>query len=153
MIVECPHCHTRVEPTVDEECPSCRKNVLDNSDADLSKTSMSIAHSTKLPQVCHSCAIPTDRYVVVKQSFGATEMSAVRRVLSMLVAVVFGLFNLDNDSQRERRRRDNVRVRVPQCQTCSSNGPPQPMSVNSETYHLTLLVDRRFKQFVESESA
>ena len=151
MIIECPHCHTRVAPTGDQECPSCRKNVLDRSEVDPSKTSMTIAHATALPQFCHSCAMPTERFVTVAQSFGEAGSSAVTRLLSMVVATVLGLFLAEDESQRKRRIRDNVRVRVPQCQTCASAGRPEPLSVNSETYQMSLLVDRRFKQIVEND--
>ncbi len=42
-IVECPHCHTRVLPKVDNICPACRRNILDTQDVDPDMVSFNCA--------------------------------------------------------------------------------------------------------------
>ncbi len=55
MIVECPHCHTRVLPKADNICPACRENILDTHDVDPNMVSLSVRESQDLPPYCYRC--------------------------------------------------------------------------------------------------
>ena len=41
---------------------------------------------------------------------------------------------------------DVVVVRMPQCKSCASDGPPMPIRVNSEELRMTFVVHKEFKE-------
>lgn len=157
MIVECPHCYTRVWPTPEGECPACRKSLHDTTDTDPAKTSVSIAHRSLLPPYCCDCGRPTDRYVKIVRRVSrgvdvADSPAGLLSVLGLLVswwflpfAVLCGLRD---------RTGDVVIVEIPQCEVCGDNGKPAPIRVNSEELRMTFVVHKDFsKQIVEQSSS
>jgi hypothetical protein len=65
MLIDCPHCYTRVVPKVDGTCPACQKDTNDLAGADLSRTSIRVGQGDVLPSVCCDCGYQTQRRVRV----------------------------------------------------------------------------------------
>ena len=157
MIVECPHCYTRVWPTPQGECPACRKSIHDATDADRAKTSVSIGHRSLLPPYCCDCGRPTDRYVriVRRVSCKADVADSPAGLLSVLALLVSWWFlPLAVMSGLRDRTGDVVIVEIPQCEVCGESGRPAPIRVNSEELRMTFVVHKDFsKQIAEQSSS
>ncbi len=148
-IVECPNCYTHVIPTSAGECPACRKDMTSAAGTESDKTSFSINHAAKLSPYCCGCGCHADRYVKVARHISRErdERDSSNDVLTVLILTVgwivlplvwmFGL---------RHRIGDVIVVRMPQCNVCASNGPPIPISVNSEELRMTFVVHKQFKE-------
>lgn len=65
LIIECPHCHTRVIPQSNNVCPNCHEDVTDISGVDRDHAPFTVSETEEFPSYCHSCNQYTDRYVRV----------------------------------------------------------------------------------------
>lgn len=155
MIIECPHCYTRVMPGPEGECPACRKNTRDTAGTDPAKTAMSIPNQASLPPVCCECGRPTDRYVKVTRSVrvqGAAEGSG--GTLASIGLWLLGGFTIFASSGHSRGTSgDVIVIHMPQCPLCGAEGPPSPKSVNAEELRMTFVVHKVFKEKAVKSSA
>lgn len=152
MIINCPHCFTRIVPTQEGECPSCRK-IISEADVDPDRTSVSVEHLAVLPPNCFACGRHTDRYYKVVEKFsrqadgdgeGTTlvllAISLLTNCAALPLALLFGL---------RQRTKDTIIVEVPQCELCGAEGRPTPISINPNTLRLTFLVHRDFQRALQ----
>jgi len=150
-IIECPHCYTRVAARSDDSCPACQQNTIETSGADRSKTQTSVPVQSALPPVCCQCGVSTHRYVEVSATVAGNAPSPLARFVTFLLMVsIVGFFLFEKESRGFQRRRDRLRVRMPQCDVCAQNGPPVLEYVDSENYRMTFVVDRAFKDAIVS---
>jgi hypothetical protein len=129
LIVECPHCHTRVLPKANNICPACRNDMSDLEGVDPNQVSLSIHESEELPSFCYSCNMYTERYVRVS---GDKE--------SDLEALLFG--------RRAPEDTSNVIMNLPQCEQCGEIDEPEPVDVDYEHQKMTFVVHRGFRERV-----
>ena len=151
MIVDCPHCYTRVVPTSQGACPSCRQSVYEATDADHSKASISVAHLEPLPTMCCDCGCATDRTVKITRNISRkadlepsddllSYIGSLFSWIGWLIALVRGDFRS--------RIGDQVVVQMPQCVICSESGIPDPIHVNAHELRMTFIVNQEFKSCV-----
>ena len=154
VIVDCPHCYTRVVPTSQDTCPSCRQSVIEASETDPSKVSISVAHLQPLPDVCCTCGCGTDRIVKITRKISRksdvepsddllTYIGSLFSWMSLLFALIRGDFRS--------RVEDQVVVRMPQCEICFESGMPEPVYVNAHELRMTFIVNQEFKSRVEQD--
>ena len=157
MIVECPHCYTRVFPTSAGECPACRKNTNDTQDTEPDRTAVTIRHLTELNRFCCDCGYPTERRVTVTQQIshktgpkdsdiGPSGIAALIIGYAMM-ALTFPIvpFLLFFGKSGKGRVSDVAIVRIPQCKTCAQHRKLEPIRVNSEELLLTFVVHKEFR--------
>ncbi len=70
---ECPHCYNRVMITSNGECPACRKNIRDISEANKDKTAVTIPIDAKIPSCCFVCGQETSRGQKLSFQFEGSE--------------------------------------------------------------------------------
>lgn len=155
MIVECPHCYTRVWPTPQGECPACRKSIHDATDTDPAKTSISVRDLSQLPPHCCDCGRSTDRYVKVVRRISrktdvADSAAGLFSVLALLISWLFLPFALMSGLRE--RTADVVVVEMPQCEVCGESGKPAPIRVNSEELRMTFVVHKDFSKQIAEQS-
>lgn len=129
VIVECPHCHTRVIPKSNNLCPACQEDISDLQDTDPNQVAFTIHESEELPSYCVSCNMYTER--IVRAS--ADDESGI-------LTAIFGLSAPDNTS--------NVILYLPQCEMCDELEGPQLVEVDYEHQTMTLVVHRGFRDRV-----
>jgi len=129
LIVECPHCHTRVVPKANNICPACRNNMLELQGVNPNQVSLSIHESEELPSFCYSCNTYTERYVRV---------SADKE--SDLEVLLFGRSLPEATS--------NVIINLPQCEQCGEMDEPEPVDVDYDHQKMTFVVHRGFRERV-----
>ena len=153
MIVECPHCYSKVMPSVSGECPSCRHNIHDLQDVEPEKTALTISSCDRLPPVCCDCGNSTQRYVTVTRKVSHKKEpdsgAGVALILGMLVSWIFWIVAAVKGLRT--RTQDLIIVELPQCELCGTLGPPAPIRVNSEELHMTFVVNQKLKQQVQAE--
>ena len=150
MMVECPHCHTKVWPQPDGTCPACRKNTQDKRGTDPSKTTMSVAYGEELPGLCCHCGRQTSRYFRVVRSITRTDNEAAGAgiVVASIRGLVAGLLGWWLS-----RSRDLVIVELPQCDPCAAaEGPPSPRHVDFGRQRMTFVVHRNLKDAATAQS-
>lgn len=138
MIVECPHCHTRVLPMANYICPACRGDISDISDVDPNVVSIIVRESDELPPYCHSCNSSTERSVKIK----GEEESDLTRVFLALAGI---FFFRPKWALEEETNTPNVIIYFPQCDECAQFGKPAPIQVDFENQTMTFLVHPGFR--------
>jgi hypothetical protein len=129
LIVECPHCHKKVIPKGNNNCPSCREDMSDQEGVDLNQTSFTIHESEELPSFCYSCNMYTERQIRIS---GDKE--------SDLEKMLFGPSSPEDTS--------NVIIYLPQCEVCSELNEPELVEVDYEHQTMTIVVHRGFRERV-----
>jgi hypothetical protein len=145
MVVECPHCYTRVVPSPDGVCPACTKNVRELGAGNPDLTRMQISAQDRLPPNCYLCDSPTTdtvriRRTVVKGSGAPTVVRLFLAVVTPLWAVAFA---------NSTRFRHSVKIRVPQCAACASRTRAEPAYVDFEQAKFTFVVHKAFRDRVQ----
>lgn len=125
IVVECPHCHTKIMPLADNTCPACQGNLSDLAGVDPNKVSLLIHESEELPTYCYSCNQYTEEEVRIS---GDQE--------SILSKFLFGDVSPEQTS--------NVVIFLPQCETCSEIEDPEPVEVDYELQTMTFVVHTGF---------
>lgn len=146
MLVDCPHCYTRVVPKSDGTCPACQRQVTGEHDAQPGRTTLRVAQGTRLPPVCCDCGQPTERYVAVGGK-SAGEPSGWSALIVSLFSWPIGLWMF----LRGLERTSVVQVRVPQCWQCGRGGRPKPRYVDFPNARMTFVVHRKLKETVASQ--
>jgi hypothetical protein len=142
-IVECPHCFTRVVPSLNGECPACGQNTRDETGTDPRRTVLILKHAQELPPFCCHCACRTDSWVKVLRALSHRNDNP-EPVLPVLFGGVLSLLFRDRS-----RTEDFVVVNVPQCRDCKKNGAPQSVATSPVNQTVSILVDKRFRDIVE----
>lgn len=144
-IIECPHCHARIIPRADGECPSCRRDTADVSGVDPDLASLLITHGASLPPVCIRCGDSTNSSSRVTRKVGPGSDFGVLRAAVSLVAqpalLALSLLSLGNPRL--------VSVRVPVCPACRRGGGAEPLDTDFENHRMQFLVHRRFREALE----
>jgi hypothetical protein len=125
-IIECPHCHVKVLPMQNNICPSCRRDISDTRDTDPDQVSLTILESEDLPSFCYSCNLFTERTVRISGD-GDSRLS------------LFPRNEVDTS---------NVIIFLPQCESCSDKGMPEPLDVDYEYQKMTFVVHKGFRDRV-----
>jgi hypothetical protein len=134
MIVECPHCYTRVLPMENNICPACKMDMSDMEDVNPELVSVVIRESDELPPYCYLCNSYTERYVTIVGDKG----TLLDEIASRLVPV-----------RQNEDRTSNVYVRLPQCENCAELENPSPRYVDYEHQTMTFIVNKGFKERVQ----
>ena len=129
VIVECPHCHTRVIPKSKNICPACQEDVSDTQGTDPNQVAFTIHESEELPSYCFSCNRYTERIVRVS-----------RDNESGILTAIFGLPDPEDTS--------NIILYLPQCESCDELDGPQLVEADYEHQIITLVVHRSFRDRV-----
>lgn len=130
VIIECPHCHTRVIPKSNSICPACQENVSDTQGADPNQVAFTIHESEELPDYCFSCNSYTERIIRVS----ADEESGI-------LNAIFGTPEPEDTT--------NVILYLPQCEVCAElEKDPQLVEADYEHQAMTLVVHRGFRDRV-----
>lgn len=143
MLIDCPHCCTRIVPKSDGICPACQKDTRDTTGLDPSRTSIHVNQGDVLPPVCCECGQPTSRSVsVYRKASGRGQPSTtvglvVFALLSWSVGLYLTLRGLANATVAQ--------VRIPQCEACAKRGPPQPRYVDYGNARMTFVVHKNLK--------
>jgi hypothetical protein len=141
MIVECPHCYTRVIPIENDTCPSCHKNVLEIKNIKQHLTSIAIKESSALPKYCCQCNLPTNRFVTVKESVKTGDVNLLLRLMVFIFSPILILFT-EGDNRR------SMKVKMPQCSQCARKSGLKPLHVDFENYQMTFVVHKEFRERV-----
>ena len=143
MLINCPHCHTRIVPMSDGTCPACQKDTQDGAGLDLSRTSIHVNQGDVLPPICCECGQPTSRRVAVyRKASGRGEPSTILGlVVFALVSWPVGLYF----TFRGLANKTIAQVRLPQCEACARRGPPQPRYVDFGNARMTFIVHKNLK--------
>lgn len=143
MLIDCPHCYTRIVPKSDGSCPACQQDTRDTTGLDLSRTSIRVSQGDLLPPVCCGCGQQTSRVVsVYRKTSPAEEPSTI------FGTVIFGLVSWSIGLWLMLRGMANttvVEIKMPQCEACAGRGPPEPRYVDFGNARMTLVVHRNLK--------
>jgi len=130
VIIECPHCHTRVIPKPNNICPACQEDVTDTQNTDPNLVAFAIHESEDLPDHCFSCNNYTERIIRVS----ADDESGI-------LTSIFGLPEPEDTT--------NVVLYLPQCELCNElEKDPQLVEADYEHQTMTLVVHRGFRDRV-----
>lgn len=141
MMIDCPHCYTRIVPKPDGCCPACQGDTRDVPAKDLTQTPLRVSQGDILPPVCCECGCDTSNRVCVyrKTSGERDEPSTVTGTFIFLcISWIVGLYMLLRGMASARV----VRVTMPMCETCAKHGPPQPRHVDFENARMTFIVHK-----------
>jgi hypothetical protein len=136
MIIECPHCHTRVLPKADNICPACRENILDTQDVDPNTVSLTVRESQDLPPYCYLCNSYTERYVKIEGDPEATWETMIRTLVP-------------HWKRQTDEATTNVFINLPQCEACAEREEPTPLYVDYDEQTMTFVVHQGFKERVQ----
>jgi hypothetical protein len=143
-IPECPHCHRRVIPSQNDECPSCGKNVADAPTEGNQMRLLVVRWGESFPTICFSCADSASRFTKVRiTNVGtATELSR----LLLWAFVPFGrLFAAFEASKNDR----SMSVKLPICDNCRKRKvKPEVQSFDLERREIRLIVHEQFRDAV-----
>jgi len=129
LVVECPHCHTRVVPLKNNICPACRSDMSDLEGVDPNMVACTIHESEELPTFCFSCNRYTERTVRVS---GDKE--------STLEKFFFARASPESTT--------NVIIFLPQCEQCAELEEPEPVEVDYDHQTMTFVAHTGFKDRV-----
>lgn len=139
MIVECPHCFTRVLPKAGGICPGCGKDTNDISDADISCTSLIVSPGMPLPSICIVCGAFDAKFKTVRKKQGKEAGQGVGNGTGTfwLAGGIYGwLIGMLTRSKR------SVVLEVPVCPGCTKDLDSRIKFVNFETGTITFIVNR-----------
>ena len=115
MLIECPHCHVRVDPSHDEgTCPSCHESVNELNGINPNRAILLIRPSARMPELCSQCGIPTTRIMRVE-----TEQSEAAPVFGLVSTSLFRPFVAIVNRLRRLAQTGNIVIEVPVCEFCS----------------------------------
>ena len=138
LIVECPHCYTRVLPKENNICPACRMDMSDTRDVDPQVAALVVRETDHLPPYCYSCNSYTERYVKITGDKGTLLDQSLGAVVSLLIPTR----KIEQDTS-------NVFVRLPQCEACAEQEEPAPLHVDYDTQSMVFVVNIGFKERVQ----
>jgi hypothetical protein len=144
MLVECPHCHARVLPMANNNCPACKKIISDSQGVDLNKVAIIVRESEKLPPYCYSCNSYTDRYVRIE----GEEEPLWSKIILAIGAFLFLRPSWLRRSGQIAENTVNVFIFLPQCEQCAEIGKPKPIHVDFENQQMTFLGSIQFRDRV-----
>lgn len=128
IIIECPHCHSRIIPLANNLCPSCREDISSNFNVNTRQVVLTLNESEELPPYCHSCGAPTDRFIRI----AADEESN-------LGTLFFG--------EQSPQDTSNVIVYLPECELCIDK-EIEFVEVDYDKQIMKIMVDIRFQERV-----
>ena len=128
LIVECPHCHTRVIPTANNICPNCHENVSDMTGVDPNQVPFVVSEAEEFPSFCYSCNQYTDHYVRVSSD----NETFLERLLFQNT--------LPEDTSK-------VIVYLPECEVCSEK-EVELVDVDYEHQTMKIMVHHGFRDRV-----
>jgi len=126
MLIECPHCHVRVDPCYDEgTCPSCHESVHELDGINPNRALLLMRPAARMPELCSQCGMPTSRVIRIETEeqveaapvFGLMSMSLFRPLVALM------------NQLRRFARTGAVAIQVPVCDFCSDN-PIEPVAVH-----------------------
>jgi hypothetical protein len=128
LIIECPHCHVRVIPTVNNVCPNCHEDVTDMTGVDPNQVPLTVSETEEFPSHCYSCDQYTDQYV----RLSSDGESSIERF-------IFG----------DRRPEDttNIIVYLPVCELCSEK-EVELVEADYDLQTMVIMVHRKFRDRV-----
>ncbi len=140
MVINCPHCYTRVVPKDDGGCPACQKDTRDTAGVDTSRVPIRVWQGDVLPPICCHCGRQTSRTVSVyrKTSLPGEPSTLAGAIVLWLLSWWFGLWLL----LRGMAGTTVVRVALPQCDTCGASGTPNPRHVDFANARMTFIVHK-----------
>ena len=127
-VIECPHCHVNVLPTVNNICPACRRDISDPRDTNPNQVALVIHESEDLPSYCYLCDRYTKRTVRVSGDEGIQEPSLL--------------------PTQDRVDTSDVIIYLPQCDSCADLEDPEPIEVDYEYQKMTFVVHKGFHERV-----
>ena len=146
MIIECPHCHTRVLPLANNICPACRKDISDTTGVDPNLASLVVPQLANLPPYCYSCNSPTERYVKITETVQIGGDSPFARFFLIVMAVITlrpGVWRSLTEGKKS-----SVTIHVPQCERCAQSGKPKPHHIDFEGQAMIFIVHKEFRDRV-----
>jgi hypothetical protein len=144
MLVECPHCYTKVLPTADNICPACRKDINSLRNINPNLTSISFGERIILPSCCYSCGLDTQRLVTIREKVEIGGASSFEKLVLFWVNLRYKIYGWSTESGEGKKY--DLSVKIPQCETCAKqNGKPVPNHVDFENRVVTFIVHKRFK--------
>ncbi len=146
MVIDCPHCFTKVISKPDGSCPACQGNTR-ASTASTDHTAVRIAHGEELPLICCGCGGPADHYHTITQhsSEGRAEGAGVMALLLALISWPAALLMFVRGLQET----SVVRVKLPFCSRCRQLGAPTPKYVDFKNARMTFIVHKRLKEAID----
>jgi hypothetical protein len=140
--VECPHCYTRVLVSAAGQCPACSKNTKDpRLGSAPPRTKTTIREGVRLPAICYNCGTPTDRTTTIRHRWQAAGDSRIVRAMAFWVAPGWVLLSW----LLGRSRRPSMRVRLPECVSCSQVSTPTLEHTDFGAGEITLVVHKNFR--------
>ena len=150
MVVDCPHCFTKVIPKPDGSCPACQRNTQENL-ARPDFSAVRILHNATLPLICCGCGQAADQYqsITSHSTEGRTEVSGIMAILLAIVSLPMALFMLF----RNIHETSVVQVKLPICPHCRQFGIPAPQYVDFKNARMTFVVHKRLKEALEPSTS
>jgi hypothetical protein len=140
MIVECPHCHTRVLPKSGDICPACGSATKHTADTVTTDTTLAVRPGMAFPPICIVCGKEQSRYhTITRRQYVASDSS--NRDSSLGMGLLLGVFGLLLRLPFLRSAR-SVAVEVPICRECEKFAKDRLRYVNFEESTMTLIVHR-----------
>jgi hypothetical protein len=137
VLVECPHCYSKVLPMSDGRCPSCQKDTREAKKEALTK--VQIGPDTHLPDVCVLCGTDALQRVDVREGYQTGDSNFLIGVLLLFRPALW--FAAD----KARGEVKKLHVKVPVCGTCTTTRPRvRPTYVNFEQREMSFLVHADF---------
>jgi hypothetical protein len=146
MVIDCPHCFTKVIPKPDGSCPACQGNTR-VSRARPDYSACRVGHNAPLPPICCGCGQAADQYYAITShsTEGRSEASGVTALLLAMISLPMAIFMLLRGMQET----SVVQVKLPICPHCRQFGLPTPQYVDFKNARMTFVVHKRLKEALE----
>lgn len=140
-IIECPHCYNKVLVSLENICPSCRKNVkeISQNNQDLSFVTISLGQK-ELPDVCIMCGSNADEIRTFSFNLPTEDVDIASNATGILTFLFFGLGFFKKQAHIA------INYAAPICKLCTKNERLKPVHVNQELHELKILAHKKFKE-------
>ena len=137
--IECPNCLTKIFPTNEGNCPSCKTAIRSYESENQVFTSLDVHELAKQPKTCFNCGKTSDSYLNFNKK---TKTGGDHWFLILLTQLISAIPIIDTPEQKIR-----TRINLPTCSQCKrSNRNYEPTYINFQESKMTFKVHKRFKE-------
>lgn len=153
MIIECPHCFTRISEREDGICLACRNNYNEVSEENRDKSSIEIIEDQEFPDVCLVCGRDnvSSRYEFSSYHDMTKEILGETGLIEKIIMLICGFLGgcaayISKGIETER----SVRVNIPVCDDCyKSKKEIKSLNVLYEERKMKVVSHKLFKEALE----
>jgi endogenous inhibitor of DNA gyrase (YacG/DUF329 family) len=153
MVIECPHCFTKVIADNNHICPSCGKNVNEIDIERSSKTSCVIQYNDNLPKYCIHCGKSTSDIVKFETDIegGNSDKKFILYNLLIMILSFLAVFTGWLILAQYNKNVQNYLLHYPICDSCkNAKLKLEIKNIDFKNERITVIVNKVFKNEFEA---